>query len=201
IKETYLAASTAQKTKLYDPFVRFLRWASDRIGEYGIVGFITNRSYLDARQADGLRKVLAMEFQEIWIVDLLGDLRKRDGLPPAQGGNVFDIQTGVAISFFIKNPQQSHCTIRYLHASAGATGKAKKDWLRDCSLRTLERAGEFRRIKPTAKGEWLNQPTADWHHWIPLANKDGKAGKTDAVIFQLFASSIKTNRDEWVYDF
>ncbi|WP_146108819.1 N-6 DNA methylase [Chromatium okenii] len=68
IKDTYIAESTAQKTKLYDPYVRFLRWASDRIGEQGIIGFITNRSYLDSRQADGLRKTLATEFHEFGLL-------------------------------------------------------------------------------------------------------------------------------------
>lgn len=66
IKETYLADSTAQKTKLYDPYLRFFRWASDRLGEEGVLAFITNRSYLDSRQADGFRKTVAKEFQEIW---------------------------------------------------------------------------------------------------------------------------------------
>ena len=47
IKETYIADSTAQKTKLYDMYARFFRWASDRVDENGIMAFITNRSFID----------------------------------------------------------------------------------------------------------------------------------------------------------
>src|ERR1700730_12977674 len=56
IKETYIAASIAQKTKLYDMYVRFFRWASDRISENGIVSFISNRSFVDRLSFDGVRK-------------------------------------------------------------------------------------------------------------------------------------------------
>ena len=56
IKETYIAASIAQKTKLYDMYVRFFRWASDRISENGIVSFISNRSFVDRLSFDGFRK-------------------------------------------------------------------------------------------------------------------------------------------------
>ncbi|MBB1125237.1 type ISP restriction/modification enzyme [Thiospirillum jenense] len=204
IKETYLAASTAQKTKLYDPFVRFLRWASDRIGEYGIVAFISNSSFISARSFDGFRQVVAQEFQEIWVIDLKGNARTSGELRRCEGGNVFDdkIRVGVAIYFCVrqKNPDlHQSCRIHYLAVADYYSALGKRRWLNQHSLRTLERAGEFRRIKPTAKGEWLNQPTADWSHWIAVASKDGKAGKSDEVIFQLFSFGVATNRDEWVY--
>ena len=70
ISETYIAASTAQKTKQYDMYKRFIRWASDRLADDGIIAFITNRAYLDARQDDGFRQVAAREFSDLYIVDL-----------------------------------------------------------------------------------------------------------------------------------
>ena len=77
IKETYIEESTAQKTKLYDMYARFFRWASDRLDENGILAFITNRSFIDSRTFDGFRKVAAKEFNEIRIVDLKGDVREQ----------------------------------------------------------------------------------------------------------------------------
>ena len=59
IKATYLAASTAQKTKGYDMYMRFIRWASDRLGEQGIVAYICPRSFIVKRHNDGFRKVVA----------------------------------------------------------------------------------------------------------------------------------------------
>ena len=68
ISETYIAASTAQKTKQYDMYKRFIRWASDRLADDGIIGFVSNRAFLDTRQDDGLRKALGEEFNELWAI-------------------------------------------------------------------------------------------------------------------------------------
>jgi predicted helicase len=70
IKETYLKASTAQKTKLYDMYARSFRWASDRVDENGIVAFVSNSSFIHKFTFDGFRKIAAREFNEIWLVDL-----------------------------------------------------------------------------------------------------------------------------------
>ena len=69
IKDTYIKESTAQKTKAYDMYTRFFRWASDRLKDDGIVAFITNRSFVDSRTMDGFRKIAARDFAEVWIVD------------------------------------------------------------------------------------------------------------------------------------
>jgi predicted helicase len=75
IKATYIDASTAQKTKLYDMYARFFRWASDRVDDNGIVAFVTNRSFIESRTFDGFRKVVADEFNDIYVIDLGGDVR------------------------------------------------------------------------------------------------------------------------------
>jgi predicted helicase len=199
IKDTYLSESTAQKTKLYDPYVRFFRWASDRLGQQGILGFITNRSFLDKRSFDGFRKVVTQEFQEIWIVDLLGDLRDKSEVSLDQGGNIFNIQTGVAISFFVRNPQINGCKIQYIHAPEGMSGVEKLRWLKSNYLEKLARTGQVELIRPNSQNLWLNQPTEDWSHFLPIASKEVKTGKSNEAIFKLHSLGVVTNRDEWVY--
>ncbi len=199
IKDTYLSESSAQKTKLYDPYIRFFRWASDRLGEQGILGFITNRSYVDKRSFDGFRKIVAQEFQEIWVVDLLGDLREKSETSLNQGGNIFNIQTGVAIGFFVRNPNVSGCEIHYIHAPEGSTGIEKLRWLKSNYLQKLSKTGQFEQIKPNEQGLWLNQPTVDWSEWVRVAAKEVKAGKSEEAIFKLFSLGLSTNRDEWLY--
>ena len=90
IKATYVAASTAQKTKLYDRYARFIRWACDRLDEHGIVAYICNRSFIDSRTFDGFRKVVAQEFDYLYIVDTKSDVRAN---PKISGSkyNVFGI--------------------------------------------------------------------------------------------------------------
>jgi predicted helicase len=57
------------------------------------------------------------------------------------------------------------------------------------------------RVIPNERGDWINQPEHDWSDWLPVASKDGKAGKNEGVIFKLFSLGVVTNRDEWVYGY
>jgi hypothetical protein len=107
VKATYIAASTAQKTKLYDMYSRFYRWASDRVGENGIIAFITNRSFIDSRTFDGFRKKLVEEFDYVYIIDTQSDVRKNPKISGTKN-NVFGIQTGVAVMFLVKVKEKSH---------------------------------------------------------------------------------------------
>ena len=100
IRETYAKDSTAaNKNSLYDPYVKSLRWASDRIGKEGIVALVTNNSFLDGRAFDGMRKHLAADFDEIYILDLGGNARKDKLVADA---SVFGIRVGVSINLFVK---------------------------------------------------------------------------------------------------
>ncbi len=93
IKATYIAESTAQKTKLYDMYSRFLRWASDRVDKNGIIAFVSNSSFIDSRTFDGFRKVVAAEFNEIRMINLKGNARTSGERRRKEGGNVFDDQS------------------------------------------------------------------------------------------------------------
>ena len=101
IKDTFIKYSTAQKTKVYDMYSRFFRWAMDRLNEEGIISFITNRSFIDSKTFDGFRKCLAEEFDFIYIIDTNSDVRKNPKIAGTTH-NVFGIQTGVAIMFLVK---------------------------------------------------------------------------------------------------
>jgi predicted helicase len=108
IRSSYVARSAAQKTAVYDMYARFFRWATDRLHNCGILAFVTNRSFIDKRTFDGFRKTVVEEFQDIHLVDLGGDVRDNPKLSGTTH-NVFGIQTGVAISFFVKNAGRKGC--------------------------------------------------------------------------------------------
>ena len=98
INASYIKAGTAQnQIAVYDMYVRFYRWASDRIKENGLIAFITNRSFIDGKTFDGFRKIVEQEFDYIYIVDAGGDIRSGD-----KSGNIFNIKTGVAVMFMLK---------------------------------------------------------------------------------------------------
>lgn len=202
VRETYIKASTAQKTKLYDPYVCFIRWASDRIGDEGMVAFISNSSFLNARNCDGFRKMLRQEFNEIWAIDLKGNARTSGEQRRKESGNLFDnkIRVGVALYFLVRNPKLEGCVIRYIAVDDYLSAIDKRRWLAAHTLERLAKNGELTRLEPNERGDWLNQPEHDWSSWLPVASKDGKAGKTDEVIFRLYSNGINTARDSWVID-
>lgn len=201
IKETYIKHSTAQKTKVYDMYARFYRWASDRLDKNGVIAFITNSSFLDSRTFDGFRKVIANEFSFIYIVDLGGNIRKNPKLS-GPTHNVFAIQTGVAIAFLVKtggkgkNPAQ----IFYTRRPEMERASEKLEFLRTTPFKELK----FESIHPDRQNNWLNLVENDWDDLIPVASKETKFGTEFAkkqAVFKTFSLGVSTNRDDWVYDF
>ena len=103
IKETYSRDSAAKsRAKLNDPYVKFFRWATDRLeGRDGIVCFVSNNSFVDQVAFDGMRKHLARDFSHIYHFDLQGNVRHNPELSGTQY-NVFGIQIGVGITVAIR---------------------------------------------------------------------------------------------------
>ena len=200
ISETYIAASTAQKTHQYDMYKRFIRWASDRLADDGIIGFITNRAYLDTRQDDGFRQVTAQEFTDIYVLDLGSDVRRN---PKISGTthNVFGIQTGVAIGFLVREKAKvGQCGIHYARREDAELATDKLAYLREAQPEDVV----FEDIVADNKNNWLNQSNSDFDTLIPLANRETKQAKVigdEQAVFNLFTNGVKTNRDEWTYDF
>ena len=200
IKETYIDASIAQKTKLYDMYARFFRWASDRVDENGIIAFVSNNSFIDSRTFDGFRKILTQEFHEIWIVDLKGNARSAGDRRRAEGGNVFgdQIRVGVAVWFCIRRRGTKGCRIFYDAARDFAKSEEKIDFLKQPL-----RERRMTELRPDGKNNWLNVSESDFDDLAPLASKAVKAAtkpSQEKAIFKLFSLGISTNRDEWVYD-
>lgn len=201
IKETYIDSSTAQKTKLYDMYARFFRWASDRLDANGILAFVTNRSFINSRTFDGFRKVVGQEFSEIYVVDLGGDVRANPKLSGTKH-NVFGIQTGVAISLMVKRHKAKGCRIYYARRPELETGDDKVSFLSSARLSSIE----LEEVTPDAKSNWIDQANNDFDDLLPIATKEIRSLSTaDSArahaVFAYFTNGVNTARDEWVYDF
>ena len=194
IKETYIKQSDAQKTKQYDMYKRFIRWASDRLHDNGVLAFITNRAYLDARQDDGFRKVVLDEFSEIYVFDLGGDIRSTPG-----AGNVFGIMTGVAIGFFVRRKGEQKCDVFYSKLDDFMSGSDKLSYLSNARFANID----FRHIVPDTNNRWLNQVECNFDHLLCIANNQTKRTKVEnsnSAVFKLFTMGVSSNRDDWAYD-
>jgi len=187
IKDTYVKNSNAQKTKVYDMYSRFYRWASDRINNEGIVAYITNNSFVTADGFDGFRKAINDEFNECYIIDLLGDLRTD------KQENIFGITVGVCIAFLVKHKTiKSNCDIHYYQIPFDKA-KEKIEAIRALKFGSIV----FEKIKPTAKNQWLEIADNDFDEMLPLVVK----GKSKISVIDQYSNGLSTNRDEWVYDF
>ena len=182
-------------------YARFFRWASDRISENGVIALVSNSSFIDSRTFDGFRKVLAREFNEVWVVDLKGNARTSGERRRQEGGNIFEnkIRVGVAIWFCVKKKGAHGCKIMYETVRDYAKADEKLDFVSSKPLRERQ----FHLIQPDAKNNWINLADNDFDSLLPLASKVTKAAKTAAkerAIFKLFSNGINTARDGWVTD-
>ena len=112
----------------YVKFIRFAQWKIDQAGQ-GVLGFITNHSYLDNPTFRGMRQSLMKSFDEVYILDLHGNSLKKEKCPDgSKDENVFDIMQGVAIALFIKKPGLKK---KILKADLFGARQIKYDWLSD----------------------------------------------------------------------
>ncbi len=193
IENTYVAKSTTTLTKgLYDTYVKAFRWASDRLSDKGVIGFVTNGAYLNTNSADGLRAGLYEEFNHLYIFNLRGDQRTLGEQSRREGGKIFGSgsRTPVAISILVKDGSDKH-ELRYHDIGDYLSQKEK--------LQIIENFGDisaidWQTIQPDANNDWLNQRDTNYQ------NYNGIVGD-DQSVFLSSAIGIATNRDTWVSGF
>ena len=148
-------------------YKRFIRWASDRLADDGIITFVTNRRYLDARQDDGFRQAVAEEFTNIYILDLGSDVRRNPKISGTRH-NVFGIQTGVAIGFFVRQQANlEECNIYYARRDDSELAIDKLSFLGNAEIDDIA----FDLIEPDEHCNWLNQSNSDFDMLIPVATR------------------------------
>ena len=199
ISETYIAASHAQMTKLYDMYVRFFRWASDRVDENGIVAFVTNRSFIEAQVFDGFRRKITDEFNDVYLIDLGGDVRADPRISGTKH-NVFGIQTGVTISLMVKRARAKGCRIYYARRPQLETAEEKLAYLGSSSLADLP----MEEVRPDRRNNWINLADSDFGSFIPVADRGSKSARnrtSERAVFRLYTLGINSGRDDWMFDF
>jgi predicted helicase len=202
IRSTYAARSNATLAKgLYDSYIRAIRWASDRIGESGVIGFVTNAGFLEAYTADGLRKCLAEEFSSIYVFHLRGNQRTVGEVSRREGGKIFGggSRSPIAISLFIKNPNaEKHGQIYYHDIGDYLSREEKLDRIQSLgSISGIKAAQGWLSLKPDEHGDWLRQRDGSFSAFMAMGDKKGDAPK----LFDNFSMGVATNRDAWCYNF
>ena len=199
IRSTYVIRSDAtNKNSLYDSYIRAIRWASDRIGDAGIIGFVTNAGFVEANTADGLRKCLADEFSSLYIFHLRGNQRTSGETSRKEGGKIFGSgsRAPIAISLLVKNPEvEAHGQIYFHDIGDYLSREEKLDRIADyASVAGIE---QWQRIIPDEHGDWLKQRDDSFGQFIALGDKSDKSALS---LFENYSNGVQTNRDAWCYN-
>ncbi len=199
IRSTYVAGSLMTSVRqLYDSYIRAIRWASDRIGNAGIIGFVTNAGWVESNQADGLRKCLADEFSNIYVFHLRGNQRTSGETSRKEGGKIFGSgsRAPIAVSLLVKNPNAAQHGRIYFHDIGDyLTREEKLEKIEEFS--SVAGIIDWKLIIPDDHGDWLKQRDNSFSDFIVLGDKKGNSLK----LFDNFSLGVGTNRDAWCYNF
>lgn len=203
ISDTYAEKSTATLQKnLYDSYIRAIRWASDRIGEKGVIGFVTNGGYIDSNSADGLRKCLADEFSSLYFFHLRGNARTSGEVRRKEKDNVFGqgTRTPIVIAILVKNPAEKKYGQIYFHDIGDyLTREEKLEKISDfASINGIAKVDGWQPITPDIHNDWLSQRDDTFNNFIVIGNKKEK---NELSLFENYSLGVATNRDAWVYQY
>jgi predicted helicase len=198
IRDSYARHSKMSSVKnLYDSYIRAIRWASDRINNNGIIGFISGNAFIDKQAMDGMRKCLKDEFSSIYVLNLRGDIRKNmlSKGKAGEGQNIFGSgsMTGIAISFLVKNiSSDSNGRIFYLDIGDNQTTEGKKNLLTEFTNGNI--VPKWEEVFSDKYNDWINQRDDSFYEYLALGDKKDKAAYT---LFDNFSLGIATGRDKW----
>jgi predicted helicase len=201
IRDTYAArSSNTNMRSLYDSYIRAVRWGSDRIGEAGVMAYVSNAGWLEGTAADGMRACLESEFSNLYIFHLRGNARTSGEQRRKEKGNVFGegTRTPISISVFVKNPSAAqHGQIHFHDIGDYLDQKQKLSIVRDFgSIGGISNINGWAPINPNEHHDWLGQRGQDFEKFLPISAKGG----VEAGLFETHSAGLKTNRDVWVYD-
>ncbi len=203
IRETYVAKLTSKVTNLnslYDSYIRAFRWSSDRLGDEGVLAFITNGGLIDKAAMSGLRRSLLAEYSSVYCFNLRGFIRgktKQDS--KKEGQNVFDIMTGVCITVLVKKKGHKGEGKLYYHDIGDYLTREQKLNI----IQGFNHIGNlpWKQIEPDEHGDWINLRDPGYDSFMPIGDKETKGKGTSHALFDTFSRGIATSRDTWCYNY
>ena len=199
IHATYAKRSKATlQRNLYDSYIQAIRWASDRIGESGVVAYVTNAGWVDGKAMDGMRACLVEEFSSLYIFHLRGNIRKNMLSKAGEGSNVFGSgsMAGAAISVLVKNPDAAERGRIFFHDIGDDLSREEKlAKIREFGgVGGMSAAGKWTAITPDEHHDWLDQRDRTFDRFIKIGDKKDKAAET---LFDIYSPGVVTSRDAW----
>ena len=199
IEATYAQRSTAtNKNSLYDSYIRAFRWATDRIGDTGVVAFVSNGGWIDGNTADGIRLSMADEYSHLYVYNLRGNQRTAGEQSRREGGKIFGSgsRNTVAIFIGIKDPKRhGPCQIHYHDIGDYLSREQKLTIVGAATVDDLD----WQTITPSPHGDWINQRDDTFSAWPAIGDKDKTV--TGPRVFSTYSRGLATGRDAWCYNY
>lgn len=199
IRETYAFRADANLVNsLYDSYIRAFRWASDRIGDQGIVCFVSNAGWLRGTAMNGFRRCLAEEFDDIFVFDLRGNQRTQGEESRREGGKVFGSgsRTPVAITVLVRHACSKHAGRVHYHDIGDYL--TREDKLKIVSGAAISGDLEWHDVQPDRHGDWLDQRDDSFYDFAPMAIEKMKM---PFGIFKIWSRGVTTSRDAWMINY
>jgi len=202
ISKTYAKHSSAQRqVALYDNYIRAFRWASERIGDEGVIGFVTNAGWIDGNATDGFRKCLSYEFSKIYVFHLRGNQRTSGELSRKEGGKIFGSgsRSPIAITILVKNKNAPQKGTIYFHDIGDYLDRKQKLSIisKLKSIKSMMDDDKFIKIQPDANNDWINQTDKSFEKYAVMGSKTAE----DKPLFERYTLGVVTSRDAWCYNF
>ncbi|AOO73811.1 type ISP restriction/modification enzyme [Ligilactobacillus salivarius] len=193
IQKTYIKYSKANNSnRVYDSYIKAFRWATNRLENKGIIGFVTNGNFIDNGSTDGLRSSLYKEFNHLYIFNLRGNARTSGEQRRKEKDNVFGqgTRTPITISILIKDGTDDH-EIHYHDIGDYLTRKAKLNTIKEfSSINGID----WDKIIPDINNDWINQRDLKYLEYTEIS------GEKDSVFYNQYIG-VNSNRDAWVYGY
>jgi predicted helicase len=205
VSETYARYSLAGLSKsLYDPYIKAFRWSTDRLDKAGgIISFVSNGAWLEAKSADGFRKTLEKEFTSIYVFNLRGNQRTSGELSRKEGGKIFGSgsRTPIAITLLVKNPSVKIDKARiYYHDIGDYLSREEKLGIIKGFKTFLNKGMSLNELKPNEQGHWISLGNDVFDSLVPI-QPENKFDKKSKSFFSFYVVGVATGRDAWVYSF
>jgi len=202
IGETYAADSkSSRQSSLYDSYIRAFRWASDRVGEEGVIGFVSNAGWIDGNAAGGIRKQLRDEFSKIYIFHLRGNARTSGELRRKEKGNVFGegTRTPIVITILVKKKDSKGKGQIFFNDIGDYLDREQKLAIiqRFKSIDGIKKKNAFQQLEPDENNNWINKGEKIFSKFPAMG---AKKRPNDTPLFKNYSNGLQTSRDSWNYN-
>ena len=208
VKDMYLEYAPKGNNRLvYNPYIKAFRWASDRIGNSGIIGFITPASFVESTSGAGVRACLAEEFTDIYCFDLRGNANLSGEKGKKSGEGIFGKdgpKEPIMITILVKNPMKKSqkCNIHYKEIDDCLNLEQKSEII--SNFKSIAGINDWEEITPNEEFDWKEQRdkeiTIKFNSHAQIGSKNIDEIEDKKTLFNTYSRGLGTSRDAWLYN-